>query len=1115
MASIEIFIGDLIEHASERATLAHAVKFLSTHRIPAVLLANLNFEGRQIDLVIGLDHGALVVESKGFTSPVRGSENGAWQMQLASGRWREVPNLYVQTLNEKLALRDSMATFAQADVPYPDAALVFAPVIPTGSSLPTGDFKVSIGGLDALPKLIKSMNRRGWSLDQWRAFAVHHKLIAVPSLDAALSQKILDAERVLAAYGNAFTRTYGPPASEMVAASCLRDGETLSSDTVLEQAVLDENLLLTGDSGCGKSLLSYQIALTALRLGRVPIVIPAKDFEGNLREVANREAALLDTESVASVISAARLLDRRLVLVVDGYNECPPSERQRLTRCIAAAVQRYDATAVVSSRVSLERGDLLPARSYAILAPDTRMKQAIAQQAAGGVSVEAFSDLLGTVGSGLEARMVGQLGQHLPAGTSKYGLFDAYVRERLGSSASDGIRALSRVAGTMTERTSFGLSVRELDRLSDREGVSGDLLQTLQAANILSKRGDRVSFSHEMFLNVFAAEAIIRRSGNDADAVVAALRQPQHLEMKPFVLGAIDDDSFRRQVLSTISDAWVVQACFGGQCGTHAQLLANKRCDEVLERIEQETEIMQFELSEESHWSVQAVPETLQDWTPQDRAVLAAIPSELVAGRRLDQVLSLIGKMDQRLDEEQRRLRDEAKEKKVGLRSGLYAVSYAGFGRHDTGLSQICSPIHSGHLYNGPKVAPTANLTERLRSETLSPGQVGLLVELDRYSDRNAPSLGTVLPDVLNRIWSKAGHHLRLALMHAAGMSAHALNDDQRRSLIAVVEELMPPNDGFDSTGVIDALKFLGALDDAQAEHVTSVKAQMQAVLADRDNPLMWQIADGLWNAQFDHPYDTAYWEGWNDLPSEDRKSLTIMAARGAEGHWMFTPALIAEVASYADPATAPILARWAVLPPKKEIMIQDAIHTFEMAYAALARLHAPLPDVSTEALSSADQALLACGAIIYWLNRDDLLLAERRLNCAGSLAILSRHELGVAAAVVGEFSGTDHTFFESAQRLPGLEPATASFAQEFPEEMAAIYRAALEQPAQQTGYFEFFCITFVIKKALANLGRLGNASDIRLLQAWSIDPNLGHAAVRAIKAIEEATDNRRLEIAR
>jgi hypothetical protein len=1111
LVSIEIFIGAPIEHASERATLKHAYEFLSAHGIPAIILANVNLGDRQVDLVIAIYGAALVTESKGFTSAVRGGHNGDWEAHFASGAWKKFANPYLQAIGEKLALRDTMRSFAAADVPYPNAALIFVPAVPPGSTIPQGDFKVSIGGLDELPTFITSMKRDGWSLDRWRAFAAHHRLLAVQSIDAALGPQLLDAEQLLAAYGEAFIRTYGGPASEMVSMSCVCESEELSSEVVLERSMRDDNVLLMGPSGCGKSVLSYTIGLAGLGRGNVPIIVPAKDFEGNLRDVVNREAALLEARSAAAVISAARRLNRRLMLVVDGYNECTPAERQRLTRSIAAAVKRYDAHVVVSSRIPLERGDLLAARSYAVQIPDTKTKLAIAQQAAGGVSAEPFAELLGTVGSGLEAKMIGQLGQQLPPDASKYGLFDAYVRERLGSAASDGIRALSRIAGAMTERISFGLSVRELDRLSDREGVSGALLQTLQDANILGKRGDRVSFSHEMFLNVFAAEAIIRRAGDDPEEVVAALRLPQHLEMRPFVLGAIDDDSFRRQVLPHLLDERVIQACLAGQCGPDAQRWANERCDEVLARVGQEIESVRFEVSDEFMWHVQAKPETVQPWSALERAILAAIPHELVAGRRLDELLGLIGKMDDRLAEEHRRLLDQAREKKLGLRTGLYAVCYAGVGMREIGLSYICSPIASGHFYNGPKVAANANLRGRLQSETLSPGQIGLLIELDKYSDRGAPSIGANLPELLVRIWPKAAHHLRLALMHAAVMSAHALNDEERKALIAAIEGTCITNGGFDAWGMIDALKSLGALDDDQEEHVATVRAEMNEVLADRNNPNSWRRAAGLWNAQFDHPYDGAYCECWNGLSSYDRKVLQIMAAKSVDRELMFTPSLIAELASHSDPAVGSIIERWTGLPPKKDAFFQDSIRTFEMAHAALARLRCPLLDRSADAVSAADHALLACGRILYWLNRDDLPASERKSNCAAPLAILSRHEAGVAAAVVGEFFRSDYMFAESARQLPGSEPAVTSFGRFFPDEVAAIYRAALEKPTIQSGYFEFFRIEGVIEKALVNVGWFGSASDIPLLRAWSIHPDLGRFAIQAIRDIEEAPGQMKL----
>src|SRR6266404_748396 len=66
-------------------------------------------------------------------SMVRGGENGFWELRLASGRWKQIPNAYQQALDEKMAVRDAMAEFAGGAVPYPDAALVFVPAIPAGS----------------------------------------------------------------------------------------------------------------------------------------------------------------------------------------------------------------------------------------------------------------------------------------------------------------------------------------------------------------------------------------------------------------------------------------------------------------------------------------------------------------------------------------------------------------------------------------------------------------------------------------------------------------------------------------------------------------------------------------------------------------------------------------------------------------------------------------------------------------------------------------------------------------------------------------------------------------------------------------------------------------------
>jgi hypothetical protein len=386
-----------------------------------------------------------------------------------------------------------------------------------------------------------------------------------------------------------------------------------------------------------------------------------------------------------------------------------------------------------------------------------------------------------------------------------------------------------------------------------------------------------------------------------------------------------------------------------------------------------------------------------------------------------------------------------------------------------------------------------------------------LLIGLEKYSDRDGPSIGRILPGILRRYWPSAAYHVRLELMHAAGMGGHSLSEDERLALIAAIEALPSEQHIFISSSIVDALKFLGALDDDQVEYVATVKATMTEALADQGNPLMWDVAVGLWNGQFDHPYDGAYWEAWNDLSPADRKALLMMAAQSIDRDSMFAPSLIAELASHSDPNVGPLLARWTVLPPTKPTMMGDAMQSLAMAYAALARLRCPPPDRPAEVPAAAGEALLACGDILYWLNRDDLPLTERKSKCATSLSILSRDEAGVAAAVMGEFFRSDMMFAESAKRLPGLEPVVTSFGHVFPDEVAAIYRAALEKPTIQTGYFDFFRIEAVIEKAILNVGRFGDARDIRALRLWSMHPDFGRSAMQAIKEIEEAPHSQKL----
>jgi hypothetical protein len=608
--SIEIYIGGPIEHASEREGLERVVALLAADGVSAVLLANVTMGSRQIDLVVALDHFTLLLEEKAYSVPVRGGANGQWQVRLASGEWKNMPNHYLQALGAKNALRDAMSQFAGGDVAYPDAALLYLPAIPSGSSAYGGDQKVSVGGMAELPELIQRRDGRHWTLAQWRAFAAGHRLERVDSLAAALDSALLGAERLLSSYRNSFTCMYAPMVAGLVSFSCTDQNETKSLEELTGQIARGESLILSGPSGCGKSLGAIRAGLECLDQGRIPVIVYAKDFAGTLKEPLDREVALLDVTSAWDLFYACRQLGRPLVLIVDGFNECAEAHRARLTRSIAAACRRYLASSVITTSIPLERAELLNLQTIQIFRPTLATKQAIAVCANGGQPLPATFDLLlDSVFSGLEAQIVGEIGRTVEPEASRFALFDGFVRKRFDSEANDAIRALTLIASLLSDRLSFVLSVRDLGRLADDETISAATLRRLHVANLLVTRGDRVSFSHELFLNAFSSEVVIRRARGSAAAINVALRAPQNADRKALIVGAIDDQILLSAVLADVWDEKIIAACATGQCGHPAKLWAERRFKEVLERVRAEIARVTFKVGNDCVWGVEADPQ--------------------------------------------------------------------------------------------------------------------------------------------------------------------------------------------------------------------------------------------------------------------------------------------------------------------------------------------------------------------------------------------------------------------------------------------------------------------------------------------------------------------------
>jgi hypothetical protein len=120
--------------------------------------------------------------------------------------------------------------------------------------------------------------------------------------------------------------------------------------------------------------------------------------------------------------------------------------------------------------------------------------------------------------------------------------------------------------------------VRDFDRLQAADVRSQDVLAALLEAGFLERRGDRLSLGHELFLQAFQAEALVRRASGDASEITTALKHPLFAASGSLVLGAIDDPTLLTAVLGSISDARLVAHCLSGDCGEPARVWAESQC---------------------------------------------------------------------------------------------------------------------------------------------------------------------------------------------------------------------------------------------------------------------------------------------------------------------------------------------------------------------------------------------------------------------------------------------------------------------------------------------------------------------------------------------------------
>ncbi|MEQ1515323.1 MAG: NERD domain-containing protein [Usitatibacteraceae bacterium] len=1080
----KIYIGAGIDHASERKFLAFIVSWLEEQRIRAIVLANVEIDGRQIDCVVATAKSVSVVEVKTSQLPIRGDVNGAWKRLTASGEWKNYTNAYQQAVGAKNRIRDAMQAAKPVGNFHPDGYVVFTSPIPEGSEVTSGNFKALVTTIDLFPSQLKTAGASPWAITDWEAFARKLKLTSVTLDQAVAGVESREAFELLKRYTGAVASEYG------------RDGERWLPETeeqrneLMNAAAADAGCFVSGPSGCGKSLIAKWLAAKLASDGHPTFFLAAKNFTGSWADSLRREVGLLADGASANLYRAVAHSDRTPFLVVDGINEFGAAAPEAL-RGVRALARRMGARLIMTGQDAKphEFGGL---RAVTIARPSLELKRLIAQSAGGNLTPTAL-EVLHAVGSGIEARLVGQIGGDLKTNATRLLLVDQYIRMRLGEHARAGSFGLRRLASMLHEQVAFSMVEPSFDEFMLAQGLSFAECNLLFTTDLLMRRAGRVSFSHEMIQNACAAFDLAQSAVADPASFGQRLSTPILEPISGDVIAAIEDASVCRAVLSEVISSSLLTAAAGGRFGAIATTTALDLLKETTDDSIAEIRCARLVLSkEEDAVRIGWDEETRRKWTFAEEARLQAVGRRAVLGPGIEVFLNLCAKMDSQLASERRRWADFAHREQYPIRSQSFALTYYGFGE-SIGFTQIARATQRGFelLSEEDKAYPFK------LGETTS-GQLHFFLESRRLSrDNDDARFAEDLIYLFRERFLQEPYHVQLAMLTSIGHARRAPQEVIDRLIEAINALEVSPRNWAINSSIIDALKILGALDSDAENARGQVLAELASVLVDDAAAIDNDLALSLCLRMFDHPFDSVYAEEIYNLDDELRRCLYRRALRASDiKSSMSLDWLVKQVASFHDPADALLLQPLTSLPSRTNPFVQDEWGAFAIATRFVGRHHAELEPI--EPTTSEESCLVEIRLLIYAVE------AKREADAENAQLAWQRLHLMRTQVVVGCLSEVQKALFDRSHQTDKIEEyPPLDLVAAYPLDCLAVSRRFIDDGTDAQFFHQVPDHEGGMSFAFNTVGAYGDRSDVDRLRSRSRAHRFARHALAALKRLD------------
>ena len=1022
----------------------------------------------------------------------------------------------MQARNGTFAISDAMRSLARdgrvaspedAFFRHIDTIVGMWETVPEGSDIELPPHVYMMGYDELLKRLLTPRPIVPWSNDDWDVFARFNSLYQPHDVSDS-EQRRRDSLAMIDDYRLHAQQALSDRLGTRVELGAEDSGVGyLTAYDVDRLVAVGGSVAIVGPSGCGKSYLAKHLALRHCDAGRLVVWSEASDYKkGQFPNLLARSMGPFSAERWRSLIGAAEEAGAAITVVVDGLNECPGAERAELLLRLRAFVLRHSAGVLVTSTEEEGMMGTLGAKVVRPCEPDEEARYAILD-AHGARNPGRISRQFRTPH---DLAIAAECENELNENASVAELHDAFIRWHV---PTEPLRAGLRVLASRLHaklRTSMSQLEAATALASDGSEPDAQLIDDVLGSSLLKIDRHRVRFRHDLLAQHLVAEDLVR-SSDSGRSLAARLSAPANRSLANPALGIAGDSDRIWEALCDLCDPALFSSAIAGEMGTEIRLKALDGVRDVLQAGIAATAAANITFEGIHTGTLEGVEYgmgrwvTNRRWTELERALLASTGTAVLRGLFVDEVCELVDRTDRLCSSRARSLKAD------GIVNPVSAVVAATYGPNyqndDSGLAAtlVARAFRNASMMSGPYSGRDSDgLASRLADGAGDRSWGRYYFAVVSINPTDSADRG-LFASLLRRAWDASGDHLRLEALHKAqDLAAFCSADDPHHAEVIEVLESLEPSNLFLQSSLVEALARFGEIKNLTTPE--ELQDEILAVISNPDNAEICRDAGRIVSFQFEEPNIVGpYYEAVQGLAAQQKARLFVMAVAGTEPgisvHLAWTLEQLATLVptgdAEIDDAAKEVFAAFFDGPPEKAVMPQDVSGACLAAIRGWAKIESALPPEPRN-LSPAQRNWRLVASLLFRNERGDAKVDTEKTWSA----LLA--EPNQTAATLAQIKHADirSLWDEEAQDFI-VRRYLERLAEDYPERMRHLFERALENQAEDPFHPEHQA-NDTANFAIRTLGIIGDEATAALLRVYTLDPETGHAAVEAIRQIND-----------